>query len=80
MKLTKLSQVDSFLAAVNSCEGGVYLTSPAGDRYNLKSALSQFVAVGELLGQKGDELELWCDKKEDEAKLLKFFYENPDVV
>lgn len=80
MKLTKISQVEDFLAIVNTCKGDVTLTSPYGDKYNMKSLLTQYVAIGALLGERGDELELFCSSKEDEAKFLKFFNENPEVM
>lgn len=80
MKLTKISQVKDFLAIVNSCKGDVTLTSQYGDKYNMKSLLTQYVAIGALLGERGDELELFCSSKEDEAKFLKFFNENPEVM
>lgn len=80
MKLTKISQVEDFLAIVNTCKGDVTLTSQYGDKYNMKSLLAQYVAIGALLGEKGDELELFCSLKEDEAKFLKFFNENPEVM
>lgn len=80
MKLTKISQVEDFLATVNTCKRDVTLTSQYGDKYNMKSLLTQYVAIGALLGEKGDELELFCSSKEDEAKFLKFFNENPEVM
>lgn len=80
MKLTKISQVEDFLEAVNSCRGDVILTSQYGDKYNMKSLLTQYVAIGALLGEKGDELELFCGLKEDEAKLLTFFREHPEII
>lgn len=80
MKLTKISQVEDFLAIVNTCKGDVKLTSQYGDKYNMKSLLTQYVAIGALLGERGDELELFCSSKEDEAKFLKFFNENPEVM
>ena len=80
MKLTKISQVEDFLAIVNTCKGDVTLTSQHGDKYNMKSLLTQYVAIGALLGERGDELELFCSSKEDEAKFLKFFNENPEIM
>lgn len=80
MKLTKISQVEDFLAIVNTCKGDVTLISQYGDKYNMKSLLTQYVAIGALLGERGDELELFCSSKEDEAKFLKFFNENPEVM
>lgn len=40
MKLTKISQVEDFLAIVNTCKGDVTLTSQYGDKYNMKSLLT----------------------------------------
>ena len=80
MKLTKISQVENFLAVVNSCKGDVILTSKYGDKYNMKSLLTQYIAIEALLGERGDELELFCSLREDEVKFLKFFNENPEVV
>lgn len=80
MKLTKISQVENFLAVVNSCKGDVILTSKYGDKYNMKSLLTQYIAIEALLGERGDELELFCSLREDEVKFLKFFNENPEVA
>ena len=79
MKLTKISQVNDFLTAVNAAKGDVWLMSIYGDKYNLKSLLTQYIAIGALLGDKGDELELFCDRKEDEALFLQFFFEHPEI-
>ena len=80
MKLKKIEQVQDFLDAVNECDGDVHLTSIYGDKYNLKSLLSQYVAIGALLGEHGDELELWCSLREDEQRLMKFFRDHPEVL
>ena len=80
MKITNIQDVNELLSVVDSCSGDVYLTSPYGDKFNLKSKLSQYVAVGALLGNHGDELELWCEDKADEAKLLTLFNEHPELL
>ena len=53
----------------------MYLKSQEGDVFNLKSSMSQYIAVGRLIEESGDSLELFADSKEDEARLLKFLYE-----
>lgn len=80
MRIINILELNDFLAAVNATEGDVYLRSPYGDCYNLKSLFSQYVAIGELLGKHGDELELYCDNRDDEVLFFKFFKDNPDVL
>jgi len=80
MKLTNLTNVEDFLKAVDSCKGDVYLTSQYGDRWNLKSKLSQYCCISVLLNNEKESLELWADNKEDESKLLKFFNEHPETL
>lgn len=75
MRLTNIKDVQKFIDVVNSCEDTVYLKSQEGDVFNLKSSLSQYIAVGRLIEESGDSLELFADKREDEAKLIKFLYE-----
>ena len=80
MKLTKTTEVDAFLEAVNACKGDVWLESPNGDRYNLKSLFSQFVALGAMLEENGDDLQLFCSISAEEGHFFKFFREHPEVL
>lgn len=80
MKIKNIKNVETFLAVVNECKGDVTLTSVYGDKYNLKSALTQYVAVAALVGDHGEELELWCTDKDDEKKFLKMFNKHPEML
>ncbi len=80
MKIKNITDVETFLEVVNQCEGDVTLTSIYGDKFNLKSTLTQYVAVAALVGEHGEELELWCSNKNDEAKFLRMFHDNPNMV
>jgi hypothetical protein len=80
MKIKNIKDVETFLKVVNECEGEVTLTSVYGDKYNLKSTLTQYVAVAALVGEHGDELELWCSNKNDEKKFLQMFNEHPEML
>lgn len=71
MKLTNVKDVQKFIEVVNSCEHDVYLKSVEGDVFNLKSSLSQYIAIGRLLEENGDSLELFAQTREDEARLMK---------
>ena len=70
MKLTNVKDVQKFIAAVNACENDVYLKSVEGDVFNLKSSLSQYIAIGRLIEDAGENLELFAQTREDEAILL----------
>lgn len=72
MKLKNIKEVEAFRKIIHSCSGDVYLKSQDGDVFNLKSALSEYIALGQLLSEQGDNLELFADDREDEARLLSF--------
>ena len=75
MKLNNVTDVQKFIAAVNACENDVYLRSQEGDQFNLKSSLSQYIAIGRLLEESGDSLELFAQTREDEALLMQMLSE-----
>lgn len=75
MKLKNIQEVEAFRNAVKQCTGDVYLKSVDGDVFNLKSALSEYIALGRLLSEQGDSLELFASNREDEALLLRFVVE-----
>ena len=75
MKLNNITDVQKFTAAINACKNDVYLRSQEGDQFNLKSSLSQYIAIGRLLEESGDSLELFAQTREDEAILLELLGE-----
>lgn len=80
MKIKTGKNIKAFLAVADSCEGHVWLESPWGDKYNLKSELSQYVAAYKLIEEKGEYLELFCQLRRDEERFLKFFRDNPELL
>ena len=70
MKLTNVKDVKAFIETVNACKNDVYLKSPEGDVFNLKSSLSQYIAIGRLIEESGENLELFANNREDEQLLL----------
>ena len=75
MKLKNIKEVEAFRKVIHECEGDVYLKSPEGDVFNLKISLSEEIALGRLLGEAGDSLELFASRREDEARLIAFLNE-----
>ena len=80
MRIKNIQDAETFLSVVDACKGNVTLKSQYGDVYNLQSKLAQYVAIAALVGEHGDELELWCSEKEDEAKFLRMFEEHPEFA
>ena len=72
MKIKSLQDIDAFKQAISRCQGDVWLESIYGDRYNLKSALSQYIAMAELLRDKNGDLELFAHLPEDQMILMEF--------
>ena len=67
-----MKQIDEFRKVIDSCTGAVWLQSRFGDRYNLKSELTQFTALADLVRDKNGDLELFAQKSEDEIRLMNF--------
>lgn len=79
MKLKNEIEINDFLNAVDRAKHPVFLVSVEGDRYNLKSTLSRYVAIAELIKDCGTKLELFCDDKNDEKYFFGFFLNHPEV-
>lgn len=74
--LRNINDLDAFRVAVRQCKGDVILRSTDGlEEFNLKSKLSEFIALGKLADTHGDEYEIFCLNRADEAILLKYFYD-----
>lgn len=80
MRLTNSKEIMEFRFAIAKCQGDVWLEDQEGNKFNLKSVISQYIALGELLQDKGENLELFCSNREDEIHFHKFFYDNPEVL
>lgn len=75
MLLKNIHDIAAFTAALARCRDDVLLVSRDGrEKLNLKSRISQYVAIDRLHRECGDDYELLCMSKADEGYLLKFFY------
>ena len=76
MLLKNVHDIHLLLAAIDRCQGDVILRSVNGrEVFNMKSKLSQYIAIERLHRECGDEYEFFCMHKADEGHLLKFFYD-----
>ena len=72
-KITNIQDINDFFKVVDKCEGRVELTSSEGDRINLKSKLTQFVAMAQLMNTTYvKELEIVASEPEDANRLLDY--------
>lgn len=73
MKLQNITDVDKFFEVINSCKGKVEIVSNEGDRLNIKSKLTQFVAMSKIFNDPIiKDLELVAYDPEDVEKLIRF--------
>lgn len=72
MKLKNIHDIAAFKKVLRSCKGDVWLESIYGDKFNLKSELSQYLALYELLRDENEKLELLASLPEDRLKLAEF--------
>lgn len=80
MKLKNVESIADFRDAVASCKHDVWLESPSGDKFNLKSPFSQYVAIGALIQSEGDKLELYCADHRDEQYFYELFQKHPEIL
>ena len=73
MKLTNVTNVDKLLKTIEGCEGKVELVTEEGERYNLKSKLSQYVSFVKVLSNCTiPSIEIITSNHADAEKLMKF--------
>jgi hypothetical protein len=80
MRLRKEIEITDFLSAVRQSKNEVWLESKYGDKYNLKSVLSCYVAIAAMIKDYCNELELFCSNKEDEMLFYNFFEQHPETL
>lgn len=79
MKLKNIGDVNDLIDTVDRCKGEVWIESQDGDKLSLTSMFSRYVAIGSLIKDKAEQLELFCELPEDEAKFMFLFSEHPDI-
>ena len=73
MKVQNIKDIDKFFDAVDKCEGKVELVTGEGDRLNLKSQLSKYVALAKVFSDGTiKEVELVVYNPKDVEKLIEY--------
>ena len=73
MKVQNIKDPNKFFEAINTCKGKVELVTDEGDRLNLKSQLSKYVALTKCFSDATiSEMEIVAYDPEDAMTLLNF--------
>ena len=76
MKVKNVTDVEKFFKVIDECKGKVELVTEEGDRLNLKSKLTQYVALASVFKDATiGEMELIAHEPEDVQKLVMFMYD-----
>ena len=77
MKLYNIDNQEYFLNVIKKCKGNVELVSKQGDRLNLKSELTKYIALSQLFTDNTfiNEMELVVSEPEDMKLLLDYMME-----
>jgi len=80
MKLKNVKDVEGLFKIIDQCQGKVELVTEEGDRLNLKSRLSQYVALVSVFADvKIGELELVAYEDVDVAKIAQFVFRDAGI-
>jgi len=80
MKLKNVKDVEGLFKVIDQCQGKVELVTEEGDRLNLKSRLSQYVALVSVFADvKIGELELVAYEDVDVAKIAQFVFKDAGI-
>lgn len=80
MKINNVKEINDFIDVLNQTTGDVWLQSIYGDRISLKSELSRYIAIAQLIEEKSGVLELFCSNSEDESLFYEYFRKHPDSL
>lgn len=74
MKIYNIDDVEKFLETIKKCKGSVELVSKQGDRLNLKSELTKYLAIAKLFNDNTfiNEMELIASEPEDVQTLMDY--------
>lgn len=73
MKLKTIGDIERFREVINKCKGRVWLENVKGDIFDLKSSFSQYLAIGKLIEDQQETLELYASLPEDRVILCQLF-------
>ena len=81
MKLGSSVELKAFMDTVKACRGDVWLVdSFDGSQFNLKSYMSRYIAIAELIHDQNERLELHCECNSDEGRFYDLCSRYPQML
>ncbi|MBR3601932.1 MAG: polya polymerase [Lachnospiraceae bacterium] len=75
MKVKNITNLEKFFGVIDQCEEKVELVTENGDKFNLKSKLSQYVALT-IFGGVIPSVELITHSPSDSGKIIRYMMSN----
>ena len=73
MKVMNITNVEKFLGVIDQCEEKVEVVTENGDKYNLKSKLSQYVSLTKIfLGGVIPKIEIITHSPSDSNRIIRY--------
>lgn len=77
MEIHSVADIEEFCEMIDKCEGQVELVTSTGDRLNLNSKISQYVAITKIFSEDDiPDIEIIAKNPEDEKRIMAFFENN----
>ena len=77
MTVTNITNVEQFFETINKCEGRVELVTEQGDRFNLKSTLSQYVSLVRFFSNcTVPSIQILTSNHADTQKIMRYMMNN----
>ena len=72
MKMQTVQQINTFKSILSSATGTVLAEDRQGNHYDLKDELMQYIVIGSMLRDSGEEYLLYASSPRDERRLISF--------
>lgn len=77
MKVMNITNIEKFFGVIDQCEEKVELVTENGDKYNLKSKLSQYASLAKVVfGGVIPEVNLITHSPSDTGKIIRYMMNN----
>ena len=73
MMIRTKQDIHAFEKAIDRCNNSVWLVSPEGEQYDLKSDMERYLGIARLIQDQKNEMELFAATYADEMIMMDFY-------